>query len=107
VLAATSRAEGDWDLANDRVRLDLAIVDSASMALSILPASDPTQVVIEWLESPLKLHVQTATQLVGSTSWTDATGTPVLVGGMWRMTNGVAGTQCYYRLKLDFPAAGD
>lgn len=107
VLGLARMAESDWDPANDRVRLNLAVVDSDSLVLDIVPGAAEGQVVIRWPVPPFDLRLESTTDPSMGTGWDPVSGNPTLEGGLLRLNYPVTGEERYFRLRHAFPASRD
>lgn len=75
---------------------DIGAFELAAPALDIIRSGD--SVVLSWPASFAGSQLQAATNLLAGTNWAAVTGTPVLIGGQYYVTNTASGSQTFYRL---------
>jgi uncharacterized repeat protein (TIGR03803 family) len=76
--------------------LSLGSVSALAPTLTIVPSG--TNVVLTWPTNAAGFTLQSATNLVSTTVWTNVSPAAVVVNGQYAVTNPVSGTNKFYRL---------
>ncbi|HRI12513.1 MAG TPA: LamG domain-containing protein [Verrucomicrobiota bacterium] len=76
----------------------LYLIAKGELPISLSVTRQGSQVVLSWPATAVIFRLQSANALPAGNTWTTVPGTPVLSGGLYRITSSVSGAQMYYRL---------